>query len=391
MPKLLATLGVLAAVVAAIVLVPRPHHAAPPPAPARFDVPRIAARVETLRGLRFRTQPSPVRVSGAQARREGLADVDRSEPAPRRRADEEVLKLLGLIGPRADLRDIEASVFGEGVAGYYDPRTKRLRIVDSPATGSKVLGEVTLAHELTHALEDQRFGLADSSGDGDRALARTALVEGSATMVMEQYLVRYFGAGQALAGVLGSGLDSTPKLPRFIQDQLLFPYLDGMRFVQALRDRAGGRWTLVNLADRVRPPESSAQVLHPEQWLRVETPRAVPLAPRLGPGWRRAATGTWGEWATGELLADARAAIGWRGDRYALYQRPAPGCAAPCRRADVLVMRWRWATPGDARRFRAALTRWAAGRDGAVVVNRSGAVTLALAPTAALARRAAAG
>jgi hypothetical protein len=387
----LATIGVVAAVAAVVLLLPRPHHAKPPPAPARFDVPRIAARVQTLRGLKFRTRPVPGRVTGAQARREGLEDVDRSYPAKRRHADEEVLKLLGLIGPRVDLRAVEASVFGEGVAGYYDPRSKRLRIVDSPATGNKVLGEVTLAHELTHALEDQRFGLSDSSGDDDRALARLGLVEGSATVVMEQYLLRYFGPDRALAGLLGSGLDSGPRLPRFLQDQLLFPYLGGMRFVQALLDRAGGRWTLVDLADRVRPPDSTEQVLHPDKWIRIETPRPVRLAPRLGPGWRRTVAGTSGEWATRELLGDARAAAGWGGDRYALYQRPAPGCAAPCRRADVLVMRWRWDTPRDAREFRAALTAWAAGRDGAVVVNRSGAVTLALAPTRALARRAAAG
>ena len=384
----LVSIGVVAAVVAAIVLRPRHHRAAPPP--ARFDVPRIAARVQTLRGLRFRRRPVPARVTGAQARREGLEDLDRSYPAARRRADEEVLKLLGLIGARVDLRAVEGSVFGEGVAGYYDPRSKRLRIVDSPATANHALGEVTLAHELTHALEDQRFGLADTAGDDDRALGRLALVEGSATMVMEQYLLRYLGTGGALASLLNT--DTGPKLPRFLQDQLLFPYLGGMRFVQALLARAGGRWTLVNLADRIRQPDSTEQVLHPDKWIRIETPLPVRAAePRRGPGWRRTAAGTWGEWATRELLGDPRAAAGWGGDRYVLYQRPAPGCAAPCRRADVLVMRWRWDTPRDARQFLAALRRWSAGRDGAAVVNRSGAVTLVLAPTAALARRAAAG
>jgi hypothetical protein len=384
----LLTIGVVAVTAAAIVLLPRHHHAAP--VRAQFDVARIAARVQTLRGLRFRHRPVPVRVTGAEARREGLEDLDRSYPAARRRADEEVLKLLGLIGPRVDLRAVEGSVFGEGVAGYYDPRSKRLRIVDSAATENHALGEVTLAHELTHALEDQRFGLTDTEGDDDRALGRLALVEGSATMVMEQYLLRYLGTSAALAGLLNT--DTGPKLPKFLEDQLLFPYLGGMRFVQALLARAGGRWTLVNLADRIRPPDSTEQVLHPDKWIRIETPLPVrPARPRLGPGWRRTAAGTWGEWATRELVGDARAAAGWGGDRYVLYQRPAPGCAAPCRRADVLVMRWRWDTPRDAREFLVALRRWSAGRGGAAVVDRAGAVTLALAPTAALARRAAVG
>ena len=98
----------------------------------------------------------------------------------------------------------------------------------------------------------------------------------------------------------------------------------------------------MNLADRIRAPDSAEQVLHPDKWIRIETPLPVrPAKPRLGPGWRRTATGTLGEWAT--------------------------------------------------REFEAALRRWSAGRDGAAVVNRSGAVTLALAPTAARARRAAAG
>ena len=104
---------------------------APAARPARpaASVATIAARVEALRGLRFDSRPVPQRVSPAQARREGLEDLDRAYPESRRKADEEVLKLLGLIEPDVDLRSISASVFGEGVAGYYDPRSKRLRIV----------------------------------------------------------------------------------------------------------------------------------------------------------------------------------------------------------------------------------------------------------------------
>ena len=69
------------------------------------------------------------------------------------------------------LRDISAETFSQGVAGYYDPRTKRLRIVKGAATGSRVLAEMVLAHELTHALEDQRFGL-ELEGGRQRRRAR---------------------------------------------------------------------------------------------------------------------------------------------------------------------------------------------------------------------------
>jgi hypothetical protein len=289
-----------------------------------------------------------------------------------------------------DLRSISASVFGEGVAGYYDPRSKRLRIVSG--TTPDALSEMVLAHELTHALEDQRFGLAISEGESDdAALARLALVEGTATLVMQQYLLRYIGAEKALGGLLGSAMQTGPDLPKFLQDQLLWPYVGGMRFAQALRDTGADSWKLVDLADRVRVPESTEQVLHPEKWVEVESPLDVPLNVKLHDDWHSVTSGTWGEWQTGAWLGgDAgalAAAAGWGGDRYELWQR-GPCASPPCRETDVLVMRWRWDTAGDAREFETALRALPlASSDGAAVDVRDDTVTFVLAPTAALARR----
>ena len=228
---------VLAALVGLLVLEGDDSPATPPARPAA-SVATITGRVEALRGLRFDSRPVPQRVSPAQARREGLEDLDRAYPEARRKADEEVLKLLGLIEPDVDLRSISSSVFGEGVAGYYDPRSKRLRIVSGATPDA--LGEMVLAHELTHALEDQRFGLALEEGEtDDAALARLALVEGSAMLVMQQYLLRHIGTEQALSGLLGSALQTGPELPPFLEQQLIFPYLSGLEFVSALQ--RGGR------------------------------------------------------------------------------------------------------------------------------------------------------
>jgi hypothetical protein len=350
------------------------------PARAQTDLAVIVSRVEALRGLRFDNRPEPVRVSAEQARREGLSDLDRSYPEERRRADETVLKLLGLIELDVDLRDVSASVFGEGVAGYYDPRSKRLAIVDGGGT-SGGLGEAVLAHELVHALEDQRFGLAIEEGESDDpALARLALVEGTATLVMQGYMLRHVGFGAALGGLLGGGLDTGPTLPPFLQRQLLFPYVDGMTFAQALYDRGGGTWKLVDLAARVRPPASTEQVLHPEKWIAVEPPLEVPLRVSLGAGWERVAAGVWGEWQTRELLGgDDEAAAGWGGDRYELWRRGD---------AHVLVMRWAWDTQRDLDEFAAALRASpVARRSGAAVDVTGETVTLVLAPDAELARR----
>ena len=74
-----------------------------------------------------------------------------------------MLKLLGLLEPDVDLRTVSGTFFGQGVAGYYDPRTKRLRIVSGAQTTNRFLYEITLAHELTHAA-DRRHG----SGGGDQ-------------------------------------------------------------------------------------------------------------------------------------------------------------------------------------------------------------------------------
>src|SRR5687768_2118538 len=195
-------------------------------------VAEIARRVEALRGLRFDSLPRPVEVSPEQARREGLEDLDRSYPVERRRADEQVLELLGLIEPSVDLREVSASVFSEGVAGYYDPRTKRMRTVRGAATGTRVLAEMVLAHELTHALEDQRYGLglADQGGGDDAVLARLALVEGTASELMYDYAQRHFTAEETLGGVLSSAFAPTGSVPGFLQAQLVFPYTGGQKF-----------------------------------------------------------------------------------------------------------------------------------------------------------------
>ncbi len=384
----------------------RPPIAAAPVQPARH-VALIAARVERIRGLRFRRRLVPRRVSSALARREGLADLDRSSPPDRLHAQEELLELLGLLPRGTNLRRLEGAVYGEQVAGFYDPRRKRLSVVEGAAgsgAAGGALGDITLAHELDHALEDQRFGIRDSpSGTDDAASAYTALVEGSATEVMTRYALRYIGAGQSLSGALGALAQQAhaTKLPPYLQASLLFPYEAGQRFVESLYGFSHD-WRLVNLALRVNPPRSTEQILHPEKWLRAEDPVPVRLAvgERLGRGWRRLTAGSLGEWDTSQLLLRAgasgpaarEAAAGWGGARYELWRRIGArrgrACAAPCRSRDALVISWAWDTRSDARRFDAALspflTRGLPGASAAVSLGRR-TTTLAFAPSRRLA------
>src|SRR5918997_172532 len=148
-------------------------------------------------------------------------------------------------------------------------------VIAMTRTPFAVLAEMILAHELTHALEDQRFGLGleDFSGSDDRQLARLAMIEGSASWLMERYADQHFTAEESLGGALAGAFAGTNSLPAFLEAQLVFPYLGGQQFVEALRERAGGRWDLVDLAERSRPPESTEQILHPDKYVGAEAPQ----------------------------------------------------------------------------------------------------------------------
>jgi hypothetical protein len=354
----------------------------------------VERRVERIRDLRFRELPTARRVSPAQAERDGLRDFDRTYPPARRHADEALLERLGALPPRADLRREIGSAFRDQVGGYYDPRTRRLAVVTGAASAGAV-GDIVLAHELSHALEDQRFGLDEPGSQAaidDRALANSALVEGTATSVMLDYARRFLDPGQALTDLLPAALQSSraKKLPRYLQDSLMFPYDGGLAFVNALYERLHG-WALVDYALKRRRPASTEQVLHPDKYVADERPLPVRAPPSPGSGWRLVRAGSLGEFDTAELLriAGARdaaeAAAGWGGGRYALWQRGG---------AHALALSWRWDTPRDARQAAAALITYKrfAARRGPVALATSGdATALGFAPTPKAARRLAAG
>jgi hypothetical protein len=382
-------------------------------------VARIEREVERIRGVKFKKPIKPKVVTPAVAKREALRDVEETYPAKARRADEELLTLLGLIPPDTDLRKLLETVTGEQVIGYYDPRNKRMRVVSGNGADSPALVDITLAHELTHALEDQVFGIKEpEGGTDDENTARTALVEGTASFVDSEFTRCCVNARDVLAGAFGAlgAAQGMEKLPPYIQRTLLWSYTAGNDFVSALHRAAGG-WTLVNTALESQPPVSSEQIIHPEKYAPFEPPLDVKLRlkPILGDGWKRAAAGTLGEIDTSEILrlgdpgASEEAAAGWGGGRYELWQRGAEApdeCGVPCRGRDALVLSWRWDTPKDAREFQPVLRDyvdrglkgkpagddvWTIGSgvsDGAVAISAaSEATTIAWAPDARLARR----
>jgi hypothetical protein len=363
-------------------------------APKRIAVAPIARRVERLRGLEFRRRLevsflTPARASASFRERSASEYSEKQQ-----RIDEEVLKLLGLIAPSTDLRKVLRAVAGEEVLGFYDDRSKRLVVV-SRQGDSKGLLEITLAHELTHALEDQHFGFrGESSLTDDELTAESALVEGTATALMSDYAQRYLKLTDlldVLEGVSGTGA----KLPKFVERSLLFPYLEGEKFVTTFRE--GGSWRALDKVFELRHPRSTEQVMHPEKYAVDERPARLSVSDvtrRLGGGWARLDSSSVGEFdlrlwfrQVGRVKGTA-AAAGWGGGRLELWRRRtsgAPSCPAPCLARDMAVLRLAWDTPADRREGEDALRKVferglrgkrVAARDAGVWSSRGGAIGL---------------
>lgn len=347
------------------------------------QVQRIARRVERIRHLRFEHPVEPLFVGRAQAVRLAEEGTRKQYPASRQRADEEALKLLGLMRPSDSLAEAFSAIDREQILGFYDNRRRRLVVVRDRGA-SRPLLEITLAHELVHALEDQRFGLKQSRDpNDDAALAESTLAEGTATEVMLEYGKRYFSARDALSVLSSTGQTAT-RLPAYVEDTLLFPYLQGLRFVETFRGRSG-TWRAVDNVLRFRRPATEEQVLHTLKYATNE--RAVPvrspdLGPVLGGGWQRLNESSVGELDLRELFkivggaADDAAAGGWGGGRFQLWQARgrASGCPAPCVSGDIGLMSLAWDTRADRRTAERALaTAFRKGLAGRDLGSRSGA------------------
>ncbi len=362
-------------------------------------VEEVARGVERVRELEFDRLPPVTLVSPEAAARASVEELDRRVPRSRQRVAERLLAMLGLVPPGTRLRDVVGTALAEEVAGYYVPRTGTLALVRGAGL-SGFVAEVTLAHELTHALEDQHFAI-DSPGVSDllrdRPSADAALGEGTATVAMVEYVVLTQAGGRELpAGVRsdvlkqmeGIALPASSGLPRYVRESLVFPYAAGAGFVDRLEQRGG--WAAVNRAFGDDAPVSTEQIMHPRKYEAGERPVQVRLAryrSELPQGARRVARGDLGEFDTAQFLHDANgrerseeAAEGWGGSTFELWRLPGGG--------DVLVMGWAWDTPRDAAEFDAAVRRSVSGLGSAGAVNGgSKGVAVVLAPDASLARR----
>lgn len=299
--------------------------------------------------------------SGSQSRddieRMLVRNLDESAKPEQLRASEIALRKLGLAPADFRLRPFIIKLLTEQVAGYYDPKTREFYLADwIDLDGQKPV----MAHELTHALQDQHFNLRHfekwPKHDSDAELAAHALVEGDASLVMVQYLARNplrqlsFLKSMVLGG--GGSTEQLDKAPRILRETLTFPYFQGMTFATQVYKRGG--WEEVSAAYK-KLPQSTEQILHPEKYFAGDEPQKVALKDvslTLGKGWKMADNDVEGEWGYYLLLDEflksgdesKKAAEGWGGDRYALFTGP--------NESDALVaQKTVWDTEGDAREF----------------------------------------
>jgi hypothetical protein len=337
----------------------------------------IEDQVVAERGLEAKERRDPVVLSEEELRVR-IEEQFRAENPPEEIAvAQETLQALGLLPADADLEQLYVDMLSSQVAGFYDTETKELFVVSR--SGSIGPAEkVTYAHEFTHALQDQHFGLegidVDAVGQGDRSLGRLALVEGDATLLMTRWMVEHLTPEelQELLKVDPDDLAQLEALPAILRETLLFPYQQGGVFANGIW-MAGG-WEAIDGAYG-RLPDSTEQILHLEKYEAGEKPVAVDLdgaalAGAMGAGWSGTPEDTLGEFQlsvwlreNGVKALDAqRAAAGWGGDRIA-YLRGPDGAYA-------LAIATTWDAAGEADEFVTAATAAATNLPGAARVER---------------------
>jgi hypothetical protein len=255
-------------------------------------------------------------------------------------ADKKSLEAFGFIPRNFPLDSFMIDLLTDQVAGLYDPKAKEFYIADwIPIDDQRDV----MAHELTHALEDQSFHverwIKAARPNDDAEAARQAVSEGSALAAMIDYALRDEHASvrdlpdvtQLINSGAVAGMDQDPvlaKAPPYIRDALLFPYLAGTAFTQQFLKAHTG-WSDLKLVFE-NPPVSTQQIMHPDLYLEGVKPVTVTL-----PKWKSLVPEDWklleenvmGEFGLQELLKQfldsqraAALAPAWTGDRYDVFE-----------------------------------------------------------------------
>ena len=307
-----------------------------------------------------------------------------------------VLKKVGLLPADFVLKNYLLKAVGQHLAGYYDLRDKTMYLLNWVPLE---LQRPVMAHELTHALQDQNYDLArlrqpessataksagasmsvSGTDEDEHGIAQRAVLEGQAMVVFIDYLLRAQGITLANSpdaqDLISNSLESYDvpmdlhDAPRVLKESTMFPYHEGLAFEVELLRRGGKAKAFAGPFARV--PSNTHQILHPDAYLaKAVTPsvRVPDLRPILAAGFEPLDSGMIGELDARIMAREFgrendlfTVAANWNGGGYVAVKR----IGIPDRKlttSDIsLLYVSRWKTAKAARRFaeiyKTALTR----------------------------------
>ncbi len=315
-----------------------------------------------------------------------MHQLQNDRDAKRLQSSELVLKKFGLLDRDFQLKPFLIQLLREQIAGYYDDKTKTVNLLDwIPPEEQKPV----LAHELTHALQDQHIHLEKWDREDDQPIpknvqqdnehiatdeedtVRDAVVEGQAMAVFVDYVLAPSGktilTAPQLADKMNQAMGDTsdsPTLanaPLLLQRSLVFPYIEGLNFVRAVWTAKGRQAAFAGMLDH--PPSSTYEIMNPAAYLThapVPLLRMPDLHSLIDSQYRPYDIGVMGEFDVqvmaelfGGQAAAAALAPAWRGGIYYTAQsKEATTSSAKDTTASLaLLYLSRWATPEAALAF----------------------------------------
>jgi hypothetical protein len=306
---------------------------------------KVEAGIQEMRELKFKRPVPMVVKTRSEAEQMMAADLSRDYTDEQFEVDGIAGALVGLYPVGINLKAESLKLLRNQVAGFYDPHGKEMVLVEGADSAGfyegtlqflvqrDIIGEMLLAHELTHALQDQNFGLEGMldkyKNDDDRELALKSVAEGDATIAGYAYVMGRMDT--AVADSLVEHLKDLPQMfaaeagdaPEGLAAPLVFQYAEGVRFVAEAYKRGG--WAAVDKLYK-NPPQSSHQIIHPAYYFdRPAPPVKIELGgyQKIMAGWTRADQDTYGELLLRVILernlgrhaTDTAVAAQWAGDQ----------------------------------------------------------------------------
>jgi len=326
----------------------------------------ILATVSELRQLEIKRPVEKGIKSRSEIEAFLIERVNKEYPKEEIEKEERLLERLGLIPEELDLYSFMLELLTEQLAGYYDPYSETFYIADWIPLAIQA---PVMAHELTHALQDQHFDLEAYleriEGNDDSTLARSAIIEGEGLLIMLDYSLRPMGgssldipdivaANRSQMAMMEAQFQVFASAPNYLRETLLFPYTYGARFLQEVVRKHS--WFKVNeIYDDL--PTSTEQILHPAKYLgKRDDPTQIdpsPLRPASSDDTETVFENVLGEFTLYLLLREflnegsaLRASKGWDGDSITLL--------ADSQGKETLLLSTIWDSDRDAEQFQTA-------------------------------------